>query len=77
MTDFVLGYRSEDGSVELHHRSGVSWFDAPLPKRRHTCRPQTFGYTGWFDLVERCACGAIRLGGRDHGWREKNARRKS
>lgn len=56
-----------------HSRDGVPYFQAPLPRRWHRCEPWTSMRldTG---LVERCACGAIRLDG--DGWLERNIRRR-
>jgi hypothetical protein len=71
--EFIVGYQSEDGSTELQHRGSVPWHDAPLPPRLHLCRTQTRGVYGYFNFLERCACGAIRMEG---FWLEKNARRK-
>jgi len=67
---WITEYDSDDTVVE--HLDGVSWSEAPLPRRWHRCRAQTRGRTG-FILVRRCACGAIDLG---LGWDQKNARRK-
>lgn len=71
---WVDGYRSPDGGVEVHHLNGVAWDVAPIPRRLHRCRPQTEGWTDWFTLIQRCACGAIRRNG-SH-WMGKNERRK-
>lgn len=79
MAEFVAGYHSPDRSVELHHLDGVKWHDAPIPRRWHRCWVQTYGYTGWFNLVERCACGAIRVAAPVLGqsrWRDKNSRKR-
>jgi hypothetical protein len=71
---FVQGYVSEDRSVEMEHRDGLSWWEAPVPRRLHRCKPQTRGYLNWFTFVERCACGAIRMDG-SH-WMDRNSTRK-
>jgi len=69
---FVLDYRSEDHAVEKWDRDGIDWFHAPKPRRWHRCRIQTQGWVNHFTLVDRCACGAIRMDG--HGpWMEKNS----
>jgi hypothetical protein len=54
------------------HVDGVPWYEAPLPRRFHRCRPQTSGRAGHFDFVDRCACGAIRWNARY--WLERNSR---
>lgn len=61
-------------ALRIWHLDGIAWFEAPLPRRFHFCRPQTRGYNSLSPLVERCACGSIRSGGRF--WLERNARRK-
>ena len=63
--------------------NGLWWYDHPLPKRWHRCKVYTYGYydrvliNGYMDqnLVERCACGAIRYGHGRH-WFDRNSRRK-
>lgn len=66
-------YRSSDGHVKLHHKDGLGWWKAPIPKRFHRCRVQTYGYLN-LTFIERCACGAMRMdGGR---WMARNSRRK-
>jgi hypothetical protein len=64
--------------VEVRHRNNLPWYDAPLPRRWHRCRPQT---DGWLNLtrVQRCACGAIRdvYRGRWSCWVWKNTRRET
>lgn len=69
-----------EGSEFLTHRDGLSWFAAPVPRRRHACTPQTRGFfIGMLDgeVVERCACGAIRAGGDIWPvWMERNSRRR-
>lgn len=57
------------------HRNGVWWYDAPLPRRWHRCKPWSTGSTQSFALVERCACGAIRLNGESRPWMDRNSRR--
>ena len=60
--------------MELFNVNDVPWHDAPLPRRLHRCRTQTSGLMG-LTLVERCACGAIRLDGRGP-WADRNTRRE-
>lgn len=73
--EYVLTSESDDGKTEVWDRGGVSWHEAPIPSRWHRCQVQTYGYLNWFELVERCACGAIRMDGRS--WLSRNERRKS
>jgi hypothetical protein len=42
-----------------------------MPRRLHRCWAQTVGFVG-FSRVERCACGAIRMG----AWRMWSERNK-
>lgn len=68
------------GSSEyLQHRDGVPWWEAKLPRRFHFCTAQSRGVTALASYIERCACGAIRLGRPGHmpGWMQRNSRRKS
>ena len=51
----------------------VPWWDAPVPRRWHRCRVQTTGATERLVLVDRCACGAIRLD--SHYWMNRNSRK--
>lgn len=53
-----------DGDIQwfgldyIQHRDGVTWYDAPRPRRwRHKHIWQTRGRFGG-DYIERCACGA-------------------
>ena len=60
------------GPEYLEHLNGVDWINAPLPPPVHLCQPQTrarFGSAG--ELVERCACGAMRTGSL---WLQRNSR---
>jgi hypothetical protein len=75
--DETADYVSEDGRLELHHKDGVPWYQAPAPPRRHTCWAQTDGWTNWVNRVERCACGAIRYDGAHGVWMERNSRTDS
>lgn len=49
----------DTGDTFIENLDGVAWADAPAPGRWHRHQPQTRGILG-FDLVERCACGAMR-----------------
>ena len=58
---------------EVGHLDGIAWHEAVLPFRFHKCKVQT---SGWLDshLVDRCACGSLRV---DQGhWNFKNERRR-
>jgi hypothetical protein len=56
--------------------SAAAWWNAPLPRRWHRCRPHQTGALGDGTPVDRCACGGIRLGGPPHPWLERNSRRR-
>lgn len=58
---------------DIVNRDDVWWFQAPIPRRWHRCRPQTTGCVG-LTLYERCPCGAGRLNGGP--WLERNSRRE-
>jgi hypothetical protein len=72
MPNWVCTFENDGDYMESIE--GILWADAPLPRKRHHCTPQT---RGWFGVsyVERCACGAIR-GSRYVDWEEKNRARK-
>jgi hypothetical protein len=78
--DADLDALAEEGRREaverdpLRHFDGVPWWEAPIPRRVHRCRPQTRGTIGG-DSVERCACGAIRQPGWS-SWINRNERRQ-
>lgn len=61
--------------MEMAHVDGVAWHDAPVPRRRHRCSPQTKAWYKPFDFIERCACGALRRNGGP--WIDRNERRQS
>ena len=69
-----LEYESDDLSTSIRNLDGIPWHEATIPPRFHKCSPQTRGNTS-AGRVERCACGAIRLGPFDQ-WMERNSRRK-
>ena len=73
--NFVRGYSSDDGRVISHHRDGIPWHDAPIPRRWHRCQVQTYAFVNYFTFIERCACGAIRMENRSP-WMDRNSRRK-
>lgn len=58
----------------IEHLDGVEWWEAPRPRRWHRCSPQTRARIAR-DYVERCACGAARMGG-SGPWIERNTRRR-
>lgn len=62
------------GGPRVWNLHGIPHYDADLPRRWHRCWVQTYGLIG-FETVERCACGAMRRGGR-RLWAERNSRRK-
>jgi hypothetical protein len=64
--------RRHELGLGVRHRDEIPWFRAPLPRRLHRCTPWTSGPVDGA-LVDRCACGAIRIGGRH--WFERNSRR--
>lgn len=59
------------GQPYVAHLDDVPWYDAPLPRRWHRCRVQTRAYIG--EVVDRCACGAIRWNGKR--WHDRHLRR--
>lgn len=61
-------------NTSIENKDGVTWSEAPLPKRFHKCRPQSRGWIK-FSFIERCACGAHRYDGCG-SWMLKNSRRK-
>lgn len=64
------------GPAPIVNKDGVVWYKAPLPRRFHTCHPWTTGTDINLGRVERCACGAVRIGGFGHPWMDRNSRRK-
>lgn len=63
MTTWIADERTGFGN-DLEHLDGVPWHKASTPRFLHRHRAQTRGYLGYFNLVERCACGAARRNGR-------------
>lgn len=59
----------------MRHLDRVPWWEAPIPRRFHLCRAWSTGYVHWLTSVDRCACGAISIGG--HRWMDRNSRRRS
>lgn len=48
--------------ARLDNLDDIGWWQAPIPPRNHTCWAQTTAYDVLgLKIVERCACGAIRL----------------
>ena len=70
------GYRAKDGSLEMTHPGGAPWWEAPVPFRFHRCTVQTEAWVDYVNLVERCACGAIRLDGKRGRWMQRNTRKR-
>lgn len=70
--EFVLAFESDNGDTELWHRGGVAWHDAPIPSRWHR-----YGWMNYVELMERCACGAIRVRRGRRNWWGRNERRRS
>jgi len=57
----------------IYHYLNVPWWNAPIPRRWHHCKAQSWSLldSGFF---ERCACGAVRI---DHRvWIDRNTRTK-
>jgi len=70
-------YKRTFDAPRIEHLAGVPWFEAPIPRKRHRCRAQTRGLIG-FEMVHRCACGAIQNHSRFPGsWLERNSSRKA
>lgn len=63
------------GPEPHEHLGGVPWFEAPIPRKLHRCKPQTRGYINYFTLIERCACGAIRMDDQDP-WTDRNSAKR-
>lgn len=65
----------------MEHLNGVPWHQAPAPPWWHRCKPQTRAKVGpfGFDVVERCACGAINIKKPGEGdyWLDRNDRRRN
>lgn len=77
-TNYLVAYTSPDGSFQVEHLDGVGWCEAPIPPADHACWAQTKGWTNYFDLTERCACGAIRADRYGtHDWLDRNSRSRS
>lgn len=64
--------RSED---TLLNRDDTYWTEAPLPRRLHRCTPWTTGMVGG-RVLDRCACGGMRILSISSKWTERNSRRK-
>jgi len=67
----------ERGPDYVESLGGTPWHEAPLPRWWHRCAPRTRAqFAGSGNYVERCACGAARLGG-DRPWLERNETRRA
>ncbi len=61
--------------LNVQHKDGIWWYDAPMPPEQHDCEPWSSGESGSF-FVERCACGATKLD-HDWAWLDINSRRET
>lgn len=69
-----MTWQQDGDNPRIEHLDGVKHSDAPRPRRWHRCRAQSRGYLGeGFTYVERCACGALKIG-RFGAWGERNSR---
>lgn len=59
----------------IRHFGGVSFREAPLPRRWHRCFTQTFCMFGTFGRIERCPCGGYRNEFLSSRWQDRNSRR--
>lgn len=69
--DFEQMRRDSEAKLGIVHKDGTAWHQATKPRWLHRCQVQTTGWSG-LRLIERCACGAIRMDGRR--WLERNSR---
>jgi hypothetical protein len=69
---WVLDEWSDGTRSRVWDLDGLSWSDAPPPRRWHRCTEQTYGVMDWFTVVKRCACGAISVNGEP--WDNRNSR---
>lgn len=68
--------QSEGEGLDVFHRDGVSWSQAPRPDPDHLCEVQTDGWQ-FITHFQRCACGAHRFPGRSPKWVGRNTRSTS
>lgn len=70
---FVRDDTENADGVEVFHRDGIAWNQAPIPPIDHLCTVQT---DGWLFITHyhRCACGAHRFPGRSSRWSRLNSR---
>lgn len=61
MATYIPSIDAPEVRVFIEDLDGVSWREAPIPRRWHRCWAQTRGVIGG-DFIMRCACGAIRRG---------------
>lgn len=61
-------------ALEVYHRDGIPWHQAPLPAPDHLCEVQTDGWQ-YITHFQRCACGAHRFPGRSSKWQRRNTRK--
>ncbi len=63
---------------DVRHRHGLPWYTAQVPRRWHSCRPQTIELHrthGSLIGIYHCACGAIT--DRTGRWIGRNSRRRT
>jgi len=73
MVPWKRTYQHPTDDDHVESVNDMDWFDAPKPRRWHRCKPQTRGSFTAYGLVERCACGGVRMGG-GGPWIERNSR---
>lgn len=59
-------------NLRIVHLDGVTWWDAPVPPRKHECWAQTIGNLNPLETVRRCACGSLSYDGQY--WMDRNTR---
>ncbi|MGH3695469.1 MAG: hypothetical protein ACRDRX_16025 [Pseudonocardiaceae bacterium] len=62
---------------DVRHRHGLPWYAAQIPRRWHSCRPQTIELhrtNGSLIGICHCACGALT--DRTGRWTGRNSRRR-
>jgi len=63
-----------DESDDLLNVGDVWWYEAPIPPKRHQCETHTSGTVRHVGMVQRCACGAIKVN--DSPWLDRNSRQE-
>jgi hypothetical protein len=54
--------------MDIYHKNGVWFYDAPAPPRNHEHWAESWAWTDDWNLVERCPCQAMNLN--RSGWVE-------